>query len=107
MKLYYLMGRYCRTQEEARANAKATGTRRNMKKKKQPNRSSAAMPGVNTEPVTQALPEMIFRSLSSCSPRNASQVTPVTGHAMWMSQSGRSANSEVRFQAKRVNSMPA
>ena len=34
-------------------------------------------------------------------------VTPVTGQATWISQSGSSASSEVRFQAKRVNSMPA
>ena len=34
-------------------------------------------------------------------------MTPVTGQATWMNQSGRSASSEVRFQAKRVNSMPA
>lgn len=29
MKLYYLMGRYCRTQDEARAHAKETGVRFN------------------------------------------------------------------------------
>ena len=50
---------------------------------------------------------MIRRSASICSPRKTIQVTPVTGQATWMSQSGRSASSEVRFQAKRVNSMPA
>ena len=35
------------------------------------------------------------------------QVTPATGQATWIIHSGRSASSEVRYQAKRVNSMPA
>src|SRR6185312_6286343 len=38
---------------------------------------------------------------------NTIHVTPATGHATWISQSGRSASSEVRFQANRVNSIPA
>ena len=46
-------------------------------------------------------------SSTKCSPRKTTQVTPVTGQATWMSHSGRSASSDVRFQAKRVNSMPA
>jgi hypothetical protein len=38
---------------QASASANATGTRMNMKKKKLPNRMSAATPGERTEPVTQ------------------------------------------------------
>ncbi len=41
------------------------------------------------------------------SPWNTNQVRPVTGQATWIIQSGRSASSETRFQAKRVNSQPA
>ncbi len=46
-------------------------------------------------------------SSSMRSPRKTSHVRPVTGHATWMSHSGSSASSEVRLNAKRVNSMPA
>src|SRR5207237_6602320 len=35
------------------------------------------------------------------------QVRPVTGQATWIIHNGRSASSETRFQAKRVNSQPA
>ena len=41
------------------------------------------------------------------SPWKTSQVAPVSGQATWISQSGSSASSEIRFQAKRVNSIPA
>ena len=45
-------GSIARMGRQGSASANATGTRRNMKKKKQPNRMSAAIPGVSTEPVT-------------------------------------------------------
>ena len=35
------------------------------------------------------------------------QETPARGQAMWISQSGRSPSSELRFQANLVNSTPA
>src|SRR6185295_3452940 len=41
------------------------------------------------------------------SPWKTNQVRPVTGQATWIIHSGRSASSETRFQAKRVNSQPA
>ena len=44
--------------------------------------------------------------VENCSPRNRSQVTPVIGQARWIIHSGSSASSEMRYQAKRVNSMP-
>ena len=45
-------------------SANATGTRRNIKRKKQPNRMSAACPGDSTAPVMTVLPKMILRSSS-------------------------------------------
>ena len=100
-------GSIARIGRQASASANATGTRMIMNRKKQPNMISAAIPGDRTEPVTSALPKMIFRSASTSSPRKTSQVTPVTGQATWMNQSGSSASSDVRRHAKRVNSIPA
>ena len=51
-------------------------------------------------------PVRTFHSSHICSPRKISQVAPVIGQAMWISQSGSSASSEMRYQALRVNSMP-
>src|SRR5439155_14298365 len=56
----------------------------------------------------QALPpSRILSSSTNCSPRNTIQVSPAPGQATWIIHSGRSASSEVRYQAKRVNSVPA
>ncbi len=66
---------------QASPSANATGTRRNIIRKNMPNRMSAATPGDSTAPVMLLLPRMILTSSSSCSPRNTSQVTPVTGQA--------------------------
>src|ERR1044071_3338620 len=52
-------------------------------------------------------PSKIRISSTICSPANTIHVTPATGQATWISQSGRSASSDVRFQANRVNSIPA
>ena len=46
-------GSIARIGRQASASAKAIGTRRNMKKKNEPNRTSAAIPGDNTDPVTK------------------------------------------------------
>ncbi len=53
-----------------------------------------------------APPASTPKSSTIRSPWKTSQVAPVSGQAMWISQSGSSASSEMRFQANRVNSMP-
>ena len=95
---------------QARPSAKATGTRSNISAKKMPNRISAAVPGLEHAAAHAAAsvlrlvtPDSTRSASAMCSPWNSSQVSPVSGQAMWIIHSGSSASSERRFQAKRVN----
>src|SRR5262245_24673738 len=55
---------------------------------------------------TAPRPASTRKSSSIRSPWKTSQVAPASGQATWISHSGSSASSEIRFQANLVNSMP-
>ena len=97
---------------QARPSAKATGTRSTSSMKNTPNRIErppvAARPGDIARPSTPRARARRAdrRRQHAAPPGTAARSTPATGQAMWISHIGSSASSEIRSQAKCVNSMP-
>src|SRR5690606_25039611 len=75
--------------------------------KEQAEQDGRGLAGRQDRAAHPALPSTVRRSSYICSPRKSSQVTPAIGQAMWIVHSGSSASSEMRYQPKPVNLMPA
>ncbi len=89
---------------QARPSAKATGTR--MMSRPTKTRTEPWRPVRRRTLPLIVLPQQIRSSSTICSPANTIHVTPATGHATWISQSGKSASSSVGSRRTDVNRCP-